>query len=145
MVLDMPSGRKVLLPDEEKIDKLFQAGLEFFNQGEYFDAHEQWEELWSEFNLPDRVFVQGLIQATVSFYHLSTGNLKGARNLLTRAIDKLTKKGPDRGHWSTHQRGTDALNFIEEVKKCYSELFRINEPGEFDWGLIPKLNRVEES
>ena len=133
------------MPDEEKIDKLFQAGLEFFNQGEYFDAHEEWEELWSKFNLPDRVFVQGLIQATVSFYHLSTGNLKGARNLLTRAIDKLTKKGSDRGHWSTHQRGTDALNFIEEVKECYSELFSINEPGEFDWNLIPKLNRVEES
>ena len=143
--MDISSRGKTLLSDEEKIDKLFFAGLEFFNQGEYFDAHEEWEELWSKFNLPDKVFVQGLIQATVSFYHLSTGNLRGARNLLTRAIDKLTKKGPDRGHWSTHQRGTDVLNFIEEVKECYSELFRINEPGEFDWELIPKLNRVEES
>ena len=145
MKLDMPSKRKLLLSYGEKIDKLFLAGLEFFNQGEYFDAQEEWEEMWSEFNLPDRVFVQGLIQVTVSFYHLSTGNLKGARNLMTRAIDKLTKKSPDKGHWSTPQRGTDASNFIEEVKKCYGELFRINEPGEFDWELIPKLNRVEES
>ena len=96
--MDITSEGKTLLSDEEKIDKLFFAGVDLFNQGEYFDAHEQWEEMWSEYNLPDRFFVQGLIQATVSFYHLSTGNLKGARNLMTRAIDKLTKKGPDRGH-----------------------------------------------
>ena len=140
----MPSVGKVFLPDKEKIDKLFHSGLEFFNQGEYFDAHDEWEEMWSKFNLPDRAFVQGLIQTTVSFYHLSTGNLKGARNLMTRAIDKLTKKGPDRGHWSTTQRGTDASNFIEGIIKCYDELFRINEPDEFDWELVPKLNRVEE-
>ena len=140
----MPSERKVFLPDKEKIDKLFHSGLEIFNQGEYFDAHEEWEELWSKFNVPDRVFIQGLIQATVSFYHLSTGNLKGARNLMTRAIDKLTKKGPDRGQWSTTQRGTDASNFIEEVKKCYAELFRINKPDEFDLELIPNLKKVEK-
>ena len=85
--------------DEARMEDLFLRGLEAYHSGEYFDAHEQWEEMWSEHNLPDRFFVQGLIQATVSFYHLSTGNLKGARNLMTRAIDKLTKKGPDRGHW----------------------------------------------
>ena len=132
------------MSDEEKIDKLFSAGLEFFNQGEYFDSHEEWEEMWSDFNLADRVFVQGLIQVSVSFYHLSTGNLKGAKNLMTRSIDKLTKKGPDKGHWSTPQRGTDASNFIEGIIKCYDELFRINESNEFDWELVPKLNRVEK-
>ena len=142
--IDISSRGKTLLSDEEKIEKLFFAGLELFNQGEYFDAHEQWEEMWSEYNLPDRFFVQGLIQATVSFYHLSTGNLKGARNLMTRAIDKLTKKGPDRGHWITPQRSTDASNFIEEVKKCYAELFRINKPDEFDLELIPNLKKVEK-
>ena len=145
MEMDIPSVRKVILSDEEKIDKLFQTGLEYFNQGEYFDAHEEWEELWSDFNLSDRVFIQGLIQVSVSFYHLSTENLKGARNLLTRAIDKLTKKGPDSGHWNPQQRGTDVLNFIDKLEKCYSELFCINDPGEFDWELIPKLNIVEES
>ena len=59
--------------NQERIDCLFWQGVELFNSGEYFDAHEEWEELWSEFNLPDRFFIQGLIQATVSFYHLSTG------------------------------------------------------------------------
>ena len=67
--------------NQESIDYLFWRGVELFNSGEYFDAHEEWEELWSEFNLPDRFFIQGLIQTTVSFYHLSTGNLKGSRNL----------------------------------------------------------------
>lgn len=130
------------MPDEEIVDKLFLAGLEFFNQGEYFDAHEQWEDMWSKFYLPDRAFVQGLIQTTVSFYHLSTGNLKGARNLMTRAINKLTEKGPDRGHWSITQRGTDASNFIKGIIKCNDELFRINESDEFDWELVPKFIKL---
>ena len=60
------------------------------------------------------------------------------------SVDKLTKKGPDRGHWITPQRSTDASNFIEEVKKCYAELFRINKPDEFDLELIPNLKKVEK-
>ena len=121
--LDISSKGKSLLSDKEKIDKLFFAGLEFFNQGEYFDAHESWEEMWSEFNLPDRVFIQGLIQTTVSFYHLSTGNLKGARNLMMGAIDNLTNKGPLRGHWITPQRCTDSSNFIEVYKNVAAYYF----------------------
>ena len=35
--------------EENKIkEKLFQDGLNCFNKGRFYDAHEFWEDLWSE-------------------------------------------------------------------------------------------------
>ena len=50
----------------KKIEALFNEGLEHYRSGEFFEAHESWEELWSDFYLEDRRFVQGLIQLSVS-------------------------------------------------------------------------------
>ena len=67
--------------DTQKMENLFQEGLTYFKSGEYFEAHESWEELWSDFYLKDRRFVQGLIQLSVSFVHLENNNLNGAKSL----------------------------------------------------------------
>ena len=64
----------------EKIDYLFNKGVELFNKKKFYDAHEEWEEMWSDYYLIDRLFIQGLIQLTVSFYHLSTNNIFSASN-----------------------------------------------------------------
>tara|TARA_Y100000590_G_scaffold217133_1_gene245873 strand:- start:6105 stop:6524 length:420 start_codon:yes stop_codon:yes gene_type:complete len=133
------------LTNEEKVNHLFEAGRRLFNSGEYFDAHEEWEEMWSEFNLPDRLFVQGLIQVTVSLYHLLTGNLKGSRNLMGRAIDKLTRRGPNGGRWNPSQRGINSTTFIEEIERCAKEINRIDNPADFNWNLVPRLQSAEKN
>lgn len=143
--IDSRSKRIYLLTDEQKVDHLFEAGRTLFNSGEYFDAHEEWEEMWSEYNLPDRFFVQGLIQVTVSFYHLSTGNLQGSKNLMGRAIDKLTKLGPNGGRWNSSQRGINSAIFIEEIEQCAGIINRIDNPADFDWNLVPQLHSDEKN
>ncbi len=130
--------------NQESIDYLFWRGVELFNSGEYFDAHEEWEELWSEFNLPDRFFIQGLIQTTVSFYHLSTGNLKGSRNLIVRALDKFIKKGPNKGLWESSHRGVETFTFIKSIERCNEEIIKIQNALEFNWDLVPKLLPTEK-
>ena len=75
--------------DKQKIENLFQEGLTHFKSGEYFEAHESWEELWSDFYLKDRRFVQGLIQLSVSFVHLENNNLNGAKSLLNKCREKF--------------------------------------------------------
>ena len=77
------------MDDMKKIDSLFNEGLEYYRSGEYFEAHESWEELWSDFYLEDRRFVQGLIQLSVSFVHLENNNLKGAKSLLNKSKEKF--------------------------------------------------------
>ena len=70
------------MPDTPDIpDSRFLQGIVHFNAGEFFEAHEVWEELWMECPATERRFVQALIQAAVAVYHFSRGNHAGARRL----------------------------------------------------------------
>ena len=75
--------------EEEQKNILFQEGLSHYRSKDYFEAHESWEDLWSDYYLEDRKFVQGLIQLAVSFVHLENGNMNGARSLLKKSTKKF--------------------------------------------------------
>ncbi len=67
----------------------FRRGVELFNQGEFYDAHEVLEDVWRETHGHRKKFLQGLIQVAVGLHHHHTGNLIGARSLLTKGREKL--------------------------------------------------------
>ena len=62
-------------------DPRYLAGIDLFNHGEYFDAHDVWEELWTDCPAADRRFYQSLIQAAVALYHWGRRNRAGAERL----------------------------------------------------------------
>ena len=69
-------------PDtSDSADARYLAGIELFNRGEFFEAHEVWEDLWRECAPADRRFYQALIQAAVAAHHWSRGNAAGAKRL----------------------------------------------------------------
>ncbi len=111
---------------------LFEKGLNEYEKGDYFEAHEAWEDLWSDYNFPDRKFIQGLIQLSVSFVHLNNGNMIGARNLLKKCQGKFS------GYKGIHREiNMNELKFaIEAVSLSYDN---IEESSEFDWDLVPVL------
>lgn len=65
----------------ETLDTKYEEGVALFNRGEYFDAHEVWEELWMDCPAADRRFYQALIQAAVAVYHFGRDNYAGAARL----------------------------------------------------------------
>lgn len=67
----------------------FRRGIELFNRGEFFEAHEVWEDVWRAAPGPEKKFLQGLIQVAVAFVHYQRGNLVGARSLLRRGERNL--------------------------------------------------------
>ena len=71
------------------MNSLVEAGINFFNSGHYFEAHEAWEDLWRGTSGPLRLFYQGLVQSAVGLHHLSHGNINGARAQLTKSLEKL--------------------------------------------------------
>jgi uncharacterized protein len=71
------------------VGDLLQAGIFFFNDGRYFEAHEAWEDLWRPARGPLRLFYQGLVQAAVGMHHLGKGNKNGARAQLSKSLSKL--------------------------------------------------------
>ncbi|HJZ57078.1 MAG TPA: DUF309 domain-containing protein [Gemmataceae bacterium] len=62
-------------------DPRYLAGVRLFNAGEYFEAHEVWEDLWRDCPAADRRFYQSLIQAAVALYHWENGNRPGTVRL----------------------------------------------------------------
>ena len=105
-------------------------GLKLFNNKQFYDAHEYWEELWLEYHLQDKKFIQGLIQLTVAYYHLSTGNTKGALSLLNKSLDKMELFLPD-------NRGVD----VDLIVKAIKESIKTIEVGDkkFNWDIVPVL------
>jgi predicted metal-dependent hydrolase len=69
----------------------FEAGLAQFNDRLFFECHDTLEEVWSGLRGAPRDFFQGLIQASVTFYHLGNGNSAGARSVLERSLSRLER------------------------------------------------------
>lgn len=69
-------------------------GIEHYNRGEYFLAHEVWEEGWHPAPETERDFWQGLIQVAVGLTHRQRGNQTGAVTLLERGARRLRGYDP---------------------------------------------------
>lgn len=56
-------------------------GIELFNSGNYWEAHEAWEEVWMpDRKGPDAAFYKGLIQVAAGCLHYGRRNRRGAIN-----------------------------------------------------------------
>lgn len=53
-------------------------GLELFNAGEFFEAHEALELAWRDERGPVRELYRGVLQIAVAYYHILRGNYPGA-------------------------------------------------------------------
>jgi predicted metal-dependent hydrolase len=69
-------------------------GRAAFNRGEFFAAHELWEEAWRKLEGPERVMVQGLIQIAAGLHHLQQGRPRPAAGLLAKGREKLSQGVP---------------------------------------------------
>jgi Domain of unknown function (DUF309) len=70
-----------------------QEAVRLFNRGDFFECHEVLEVVWLETSGDDKLFLQGLIQVAVSFYHLRRGNFPGSERLLRAGLQKLSGAG----------------------------------------------------
>jgi predicted metal-dependent hydrolase len=64
-------------------------GLQLYEAGEFFTAHEAWESVWLKAPEPEKTFLQGIIQVTAAFHHLQNNNRLGTVLLLQAALRRL--------------------------------------------------------
>lgn len=118
----------------------FDRGLSAYHDGEYFDAHEYWEELWRDYpEGPDRQFLQGLIQVAAAMHKaIVQGKPAPAARLLGRALPRLTAV-PDH-HW-----GLAVGQLVREGQRAKTALARLaqtDDPAPFDRALVPTMVRL---
>ncbi|HUY26130.1 MAG TPA: DUF309 domain-containing protein [Candidatus Binataceae bacterium] len=81
----------------DDIERHFRAGVERFNRGEFFEAHEEMEDAMNllEDDTRDWDFFRGLLRAAVANHKLSQGETPGAIIHLRAALELLAPY-PDR-------------------------------------------------
>ncbi len=73
------------------MDNHFEKACQHFDGGEYFEAHEEWEELWNLADGERHNFLQGLIQIAAALHHAQKGNFKGTEKLFASGLNYLEK------------------------------------------------------
>ena len=71
-----------------------RRGVDHFNRGEYFEAHEAWEAAWLGTSGPLAEFYKGLVQCAAALHHVRRRNLVGARRLHDRQRLRLAAFSP---------------------------------------------------
>jgi hypothetical protein len=110
-------------------------GIEQYNAGYFFEAHETWEELWLQSPWPVRNFLQGIIQLAAAFVHLMRHEYQGTIRLLGHALEKLEGFPPD-------YLGIDAARLVAEARRAREELAALG-PERFeawDHSGIPRIH-----
>ena len=78
--------------DALPIEENHRLGIEHFQAGRYFPAHEAWETAWKQArDTDDAEFFKGLSQLGAGYVHLLRGNRHGAITLLRRAERRIRR------------------------------------------------------
>ena len=122
--------------DGANYSPLYLRGIEHFNVCDFFEAHEVWEELWTNYQGPSRKFYQGLIQVAVALHHFGNGNIRGARKLYHSSRAYLEPYAP----W---HEGLDVGELLARMQECFKEVLASTEDFpklEVDPDLIPEIH-----
>jgi len=63
--------------------------LSLFNNHQWYEAHDAFEEIWNSVDGDERQVIQGILQVSVSQFHLSKGNSNGATILLGEGLGRI--------------------------------------------------------
>ena len=102
-------------------DPRFKKAVELFNDGEWYDAHDVFEDLWHETADPHRRCLQGVLQVAVAQLHLQRDNRRGATILFGEALGRLKRPG-------TPDLGLDIKSLCATVEQRLQSLQRDQDP-----------------
>lgn len=92
-------------------------GIRLFNEGLFYECHEEIEHEWHAEPGPIRDLYQGILQIGVAFHHASNGNLRGARLLLVDGLNKLERFRPDCLGIDTDRLWVESRAILDEIER----------------------------
>jgi len=109
-------------------------GMTLFNEGKFFEAHEELEFAWKEEKGQVRELYRGILQIAVTYLHITRGNYDGAVKVYGRS-QKWLKDWPDicRGIQVKNLRNT-AAGVMKEVERLGKDSI-----NEFDRSLLKQI------
>ena len=117
---------------------MIKDGIDKFNKRRFYDSHEIFEDVWINHKLDDRLFIQGLIQLSVAYFHISNQNKNGAIGLFKKCTTKLNL------YKKTSSFIINLDEIIDMANKSLLYLESIEDMKYFKWELAPQLLLSDE-
>ena len=113
-------------------------GLEQFNRGRYWEAHEALEAAWRSETNPIRELYRGILQAGVVYLHITRHNYAGALKVYQRSQKWLTL-------WPATCRGVDVGQLQRDLKRAVQEMQALGQDrmAEFDLSLLKPVVYIQ--
>ncbi|MGH2739694.1 MAG: DUF309 domain-containing protein [Actinomycetota bacterium] len=119
--------------DALSLEECHRLGIEHFNAGRFFPAHEAWESAWKKAKrTEDEEFFKGLSQLGAGYVHYERGNKHGAKTLLRRGLGRVETFVPERRGVQVEPLVKAArrhAHAIEEAQRKGSPMPHITPPG----------------
>jgi predicted metal-dependent hydrolase len=117
----------LLTPEQlqSRLSELYEA-IDQFNMRWYFESHETLEDLWMVTPLPERTFMQGIIQLAAALVHYARGEQPGVLKLLDASADKLREFAP-------RFLGVETARLLDDIARVRAEFVELGEERVREW------------
>ena len=119
---------------DDKLHPKAHEGILLFNEGKYFEAHEELEAAWRSESGKIRNLYQGILQAAVTYLHITRGNYQGAVKVYGRSMKWLKD-------WPDHCRGVDVAQLRADMDLVIAEVNKLGPErlSSFDLSLLKPI------
>ena len=76
----------------KRFKESLKEAIDLFNNQKWYEAHDAFEDIWNDLVGDERQIVQGILQVSVSQFHLNKGNLNGAMILLGEGLGRIRNR-----------------------------------------------------
>ncbi|MES1205935.1 MAG: DUF309 domain-containing protein [Pseudomonadota bacterium] len=91
LVLTWDGDLVITVGQRKDVATRLEAGRVAFNDGDFFRAHELWEDAWRKLDGTPRLLAQGLIQVAAGLHHVQSDRFPPGARLLVKGLDKLDR------------------------------------------------------
>ena len=76
----------------KRFKESLEEAIDLFNNQKWYEAHDAFEDIWNDLVGDERQIIQGILQVSVSQFHLNKGNLNGAMILLGEGLGRIRNR-----------------------------------------------------
>ena len=116
----------------QKFKNSLQDAIDLFNSQKWYEAHDAFEDIWNDLIGDERQIVQGILQVSVSQFHLNKGNVNGAMILLGEGLGRIKSR-------VSEDLGIDLLLLCTNLESLLNKLHTNVPLNESD---VPFLSKV---
>lgn len=116
----------------------FDEGIECFHRGEFWEAHEKWEEVWRKLRDPYATYLKAFIQSAAVFHLIEKERDSAAERLAMRALELFS--GAE-AHFQL--QGIQPAFFAPELEDTLLQVAACLKVGQVDREWFARLGRAQ--